>query len=222
MLALIAPRDRLSNRLPSWATKQASVVGQGFGAAFGLLGAFLLVGAFWGKIPAAVAGNGGWILLVGVFLFFIARASRLQAGLRATLSRLRVRDVMVQHVVTLPPDLPVADAVNTYFLPHGHSAFPVVEDGRFVGMVTVVELQGLPQSLWPWRRVGDIMLPASPELTVEPGGSVLAAFEHMLQSGHSHLAVVEEGRLVGLLSRSGIARILQLKGRWESSAPPAA
>lgn len=198
------------------ATRQASIIGQGFGAAFGLFGSFLIVGALSGLIPMGIAANGGWILLIGVFLFFIARASRQQAGLRATLSQLTVQEVMVQHVLVLAPDLTIEDAVGRYFLPHGHGAFPVVESGRFVGMVTVADLQRVPQGLWAWRRVGDIMHPAAADLEVAPSSPLLPAFEQMMQTGHGYLAVVDQGVLVGLLSRSGIARVLQLRGRWDT------
>lgn len=198
------------------ATRQASIVGQGFGAAFGLFGSFLIVGALSGLIPVGIAANGGWIILIGLFLFFIARASRQQAGLRATLSHLKVEEVMVRHVVVVAPDLTIEDAVKGYFLPHGHGAFPVVEEGRFVGMVTVPDLQRVPQTLWAWRRVRDIMHPAAEDLEVAPSTSLLSAFEQMMQTGHGYLAVVDRGVLVGLLTRSGIARVLQLRGRWEA------
>ncbi len=198
------------------ATRQASIVGQGFGAAFGLFGSVLIVGALSGAIPVEIAANGGWILLIGVFLFFIARASRQQAALRATLSQLTVQEVMVQHVVVLAPELTIEEAVNNYFLPHGHGAFPVVDAGRFVGMLTVADLKRVPQMLWAWRRVHEIMHPASADLEVAPSTPLLPAFELMMQTGHSYLAVVDQGTLVGLLSRSGIARVLQLRGRWET------
>lgn len=194
------------------ATKQASAVGQGFGAALGLLGVFLLVGALSGLVPRPLAANGGWIILIGVFLYVIARASRQQAGIRATLSRMTVRDVMVQHVAALEPDLTVEDAVTRHFLPRGEDALPVVQDGRYLGMVTVDEVQQVPRTSWSWRRIGEIMQVRTPDAEVSPDGSLLEAFERMMQNGHSHLAVVQDGRLVGLLTRAGIGRLLQLGG----------
>jgi Zn-dependent protease/predicted transcriptional regulator len=201
------------------ATRQASIAGQGFGVAFGLLGAFLIVGALTGMIPSPIAANGGWILLVGLFLFFVARASRQQAVIRDSLSRVEVRQVMVQHVVTLDPQLSVDQAVNQYFLPHGYNAFPVVKDGQLVGMVTVLELQGISQPLWAWRRVQDIMEPTSDDMVVEPNTPLLRAFERMMQGGRSHLVVVKHGQLVGLLTSSAITRFLQLRGRIGTASP---
>ena len=194
------------------ATAQASVVGQGFGMLLGLLGAGLILSAVSGIAPGAVAANGGWLILIGVFLFVIAKGSRHQAAIRASLSGVLVKEIMVQHVVTLHPDLMIEEAVSRYFLPHGYRAFPVVEDGHLVGMLSLSELQAIPQSRWAWQRVGDLMQPRSLFREVSPEASALHALEQMVQKGQSRLAVVQGGALVGLITRSGIARVLQLRG----------
>ena len=51
------------------ATSQAALVGLLFGVSFGLFGAFLLVGALSGTVSGALASSGGWIVLLGAFLF---------------------------------------------------------------------------------------------------------------------------------------------------------
>ncbi len=194
------------------ATRQASLAGQGFGLVLGGMGAILLAGAVTGAIPGPLAANGGWIVLIGAFLFAAARGSRRQAALRASLARVAVEDLMVRNVVTIPPDLTVEAAVSTYFLPHGFGGFPVREEGRLLGMVTVEDVQALPQSLWPWRSVRDIMQPRRPDSEVAPVTPAIAALEQMLRQGQGRLAVVQDGLLVGLVTRSGISRFLQLRG----------
>ncbi|MBI4400670.1 MAG: site-2 protease family protein [Nitrospirae bacterium] len=194
------------------ATRQASLAGQGFGLGLGLLGAVLLVGAISGTIPGPVAANGGWIALIGLFLFGAARSSRRQAALRASLTRMVVGDLMVRNVVTIPSELTVEDAVSRYFLQHGFDGFPVQEDGRLVGMLAVSDVQTLPRSLWAWRRVRDIMQPWSASVEVSPDTPAFTALEQMLREGESRLGVVQDGRLVGLVTRSSIGRFLQLHG----------
>ncbi|WP_447973606.1 CBS domain-containing protein [Nitrospira sp. Kam-Ns4a] len=194
------------------ATRHASLAGQGFGLVFGVLGAVLLLGAMTGTIPGPLAANGGWILLVGVFLFAAAAGTRRQALLRTALASVTVRDLMVSDVPILHPDLSVDEAVTQHFLRHGAEEFPVGEDGRLVGMISVRQVQALPQSLWPWRRVRDMMQPWSPVLEVAPEATAVTVFERMLRDGRSRLAVVEDGRLVGFVTRSAIAQFLRLRG----------
>ncbi|MFO0731912.1 MAG: CBS domain-containing protein [Nitrospiraceae bacterium] len=49
------------------------------------------------------------------------------------------------------------EAVNQFFLPYGYGGFPVVEDGRLVGIVTVREVQSVPNIQWFSHRVADVM-----------------------------------------------------------------
>ncbi len=194
------------------ATSQAAVAGQGFGVAFGLLGVGFIVGALAGVLPGAVAANGVWVLLIGTFLFVVAKGGRHQAALRGSLARMAVREVMVRQVITLQPDLSVEEAVTQYFLAHGYRAFPVVEGGRLIGMLTVSEVHAIPQSLWGWRRVRDIMQPWHSVMEVSPEESLLFALDQMTQDEQNLLGVVQDGVFVGLLTRSGLSHALQLRG----------
>lgn len=194
------------------ATRQAALVGQGFGLVFGLFGLLLILGAAAEMIPGPLAANGGWVALIGLFLFSSARSSRRQANLKASLEQVSVGDLMARDVVTVPADLTVADAVAQHFLPQGHSGFPVVQEGRLVGMVTVQDVQTLPQPLWLWRRVQDVMQPWSTTMETGSETSALAALEQMEREGHDRLAVMHEGQVVGLVTWSGLARLLRSRG----------
>lgn len=192
------------------ATRHASLAGQGFGLLLGLMGAALLASSASGAMPGSLAANGGWIGLIGVFLFLAARSSRNQAAIRASLANVAVGEVMIRHVITVPADLTVNELVTQYFLQYGYHAFPVQENGQVVGVLTAAEVQGLPRPLWAWRRVRDIMRPWSPVLQVTPETPVILALEQMRQTGRNQLGVVQDGHLVGLLTRSALSRFLQL------------
>lgn len=194
------------------ATRQAALVGQGFGLVFGLFGLLLILGAAAEMIPGPLAANGGWVALIGLFLFSSARSSRRQANLKASLEQVSVGDLMAHDVVTVPADLTVADAVAQHFLPQGHGGFPVVQEGRLVGMVTVQDVQTLPQPLWIWKRVQDVMQPWSATMETVRETSALAALEQMQREGHDRLAVMHEGQVVGVVTRSGLVRLLQSRG----------
>lgn len=192
------------------ATSQASLTGIGFGVALGLTGAGLVVGAWSGGLGDSIATNGGWLILIGAFLFSAALASRRQAAMRTSLASVTVRQVMVHPVVIVPPDMTVQDAVDQYFVAHGFGGFPVCEEGQVLGLVTVRDVQLLPTALWTWRRIREVMRPASPAFCVPPDWSVMQAMERMIQGGLDRLVVMEEGAIVGLITRSAIAHFLEL------------
>jgi Zn-dependent protease len=192
------------------ATSQAALAGIGFGVVFGLVGAVLMVGAWSGAMGHSIATNGGWLIFIGAFLFSAALASRRQAAMRTSLAAVTVRQVMVHRVVTLLPDMSIQDAVDQYFVAHGFGGFPVCEEGQVLGLVTVRDVQAVPTALWPWRRMREIMRPMSQAFCIPPDWSVMQAMECMVQGGWDRLVVMENGEIVGLITRSAIAHFLQL------------
>jgi CBS domain-containing protein len=169
-----------------------------------------MAGAWSGSLGQSIATNGGWLIFIGAFLFAAALASRRQAAPRLLLTSLSVRQVMVHHVVTLLPDMSVQDAVDRCFVVHGFRGFPVCEEGQVLGVVTVEDVRSLSTALWPWRRIREIMRPASPDFCIPPDWSAMQAMERMAQGGWDRLVVMENEKIVGLVTRSAIARFLQL------------
>lgn len=193
------------------ATKQAAVVGLGFGLLLGVLGLAVVVGALMGKLDSSMASNGSWVVFIGMFLFAAALASRRQAAFRQTLAMVRVRDLMVRTVASIPAQCSLDEAVTQYFQPYGYGSFPVVDGGQLAGLITVAEIQTVPSAMWPWRQVGQVMRPLSPSLIVEPDVSVIQAMECMAQDGWDQLVVMQDGQIAGLVTQSAIANYLQLQ-----------
>lgn len=191
------------------ATSQAALVGLLFGVTFGLFGALLVVGALSGTTSSALASSGGWIVLLGAFLYTAARGSRKQAAIRASLASVPVRELMVGNVVALSPELSLEEAVNQYFLPYGYGGFPVVHEGRLVGVVAVRDIQSVKNSLWAYRRVSDIMQPSSDDMVVSPDLSAMQALEQMMAVGAERLVVVQDGELLGLVTRAAIGHFIE-------------
>jgi Zn-dependent protease/predicted transcriptional regulator len=189
------------------ATSHAAMVGLLFGVGFALIGALLIAGALTGTVSGQLASSGGWIILLGVFLFAAARGSRRQASVRASLAAMPVRDLMVDTVVSLTPDITLEEAVNRYFLPYGYSGFPVVQENRFLGLVTVADVQAVPISRWGSSRVEEVMRPVDDQLMVGPDMSTMEAVDRMIQQEVERLIVVENGLVVGLITRAAIAHL---------------
>ena len=194
------------------ATKQAAGVGLVFGVMLGLMGLLVLYGSASGGLPTSMASNGGWVVVIGMFLFAAALASRRQAVMRQALATVPIREVMATTVTSIPSHCTLDVAVNQHFQSYGYGGFPVLEDGRLVGLITTVEIQSVPPSLWPWRRVEQVMRPRSESLVIEPDIPVMHALERMAREGWGRLVVMQDGEMVGLVTHSAIVRYLQLRG----------
>jgi CBS domain-containing protein len=94
----------------------------------------------------------------------------------------------------------------------------VLEADRLVGVISLKDLQDVPRAEWPERRVRDAMHQVREENLVHPADGLSDVFRKMAEEDKGHLPVVEDGRLVGIVTRHDIMTLLQLKtdlgGQW--------
>lgn len=137
---------------------------------------------------------------------------------------MRVEDVMTRDVVTVMPDMPLKEAALALSCSRV-SGLPVVDrDGAVVGVVSeadVLRKEGgtARGSMLRWlfdpsadavrqklgaTTVGEAM--TSPALTTSPERPLHEVATRMLENGVNRLPVVENGRLVGIVSRADLVR----------------
>lgn len=152
--------------------------------------------------------GGLWFVLIGVFLRQAGQASYQQLLVRRALEPLAVREVMTRDVVHIPADASVGRAVDDYFWRHHVSSFPVVADGRLVGILSIRQLGNVPRERWAETTVSDVMQRIDDSLTAAPGDDLWAAFQKLSANGLGRLAVVDGGRLAGYLSAKDVLHVL--------------
>jgi Zn-dependent protease len=186
------------------ATRIVSDLGKGFALTLIFAGAYVILqGALLGGI---------WLIFIGMFLRGSAARGYEQMVLQRALESARVSEVMILDPVTLSPELPLGDVVDHYFLRYGYHGFPVVEGGSVVGLLSVADIAGLPQSERASRLVRDVMRPLDASSVISKDASLLEALERLSPPGLGRLVVLEEGRLRGFITKTGLIRLLEL--RW--------
>jgi CBS domain-containing protein len=120
-------------------------------------------------------------------------------------------DVMRRRMQTVGPEDDIEQAVRL-LLEKDISGAPVVDaDGSLAGVLTEHDcIRMLAQSIssgWPEGRVRDHMT-TKVEMAA-PNEDLLALADQLTSSGHRRLLVVEDGRLVGLVSRGDLLRALE-------------
>jgi CBS domain-containing protein len=126
-----------------------------------------------------------------------------------------------QNPLILPPDTTVKKA--TACMRERRVGAVLVTDekqqllGIFTGRDAVCRVlaEGMPPSR---TRLAEVMTP-HPD-TIEPGRSAIDALRQMEDGGYRHLPVVEQGRVVGIVSRGDFrgleqARLDEETGLWE-------
>ena len=125
---------------------------------------------------------------------------------------LRVRDSMTQDVVTLGPE---ASAAEAWALCREHEIrhIPIVDEGRLVGLLSDRDLRDVSPprgdregATLRWVRVGDMM--TRDLITIHPLDTVDHAAREIYERRIHCLPVVDEGRLVGIVTSSDMMRTL--------------
>jgi Zn-dependent protease/predicted transcriptional regulator len=163
--------------------------------------------------------SGIWMIFIGLFLRGAANASYQSVVIEQVLGRAHVADLMLREPIAIDPDLSVSEAVDRYFLHHGHTGYPVVKDGHAMGILSLSRVRECPPGERANRRVHDIMVPVSEKVTIAPSATVSDAMHQMAEADAGRLLVLDGDHLSGLITRSQIARFVQLKSML---TPPAA
>ncbi len=186
----------------AWATRVAANVGRGFGYLFIAIG---LVEVFFLSSFAGV-----WLAFLGWFLLGAASAEASYLATRQVLSDLRVRDLMTRDPVTVTPDESIGRFMDEVVWAKRHTTYPVVDDGRAVGLVPFRRVAEVPRREWDERTIEDCMLKREDVPTVREDEELVDALEELSKSPVGRALVVDNGRLVGLLSMTDVARALQV------------
>jgi Zn-dependent protease/predicted transcriptional regulator len=187
------------------ATRTAATVGRAI--AYGLIGLgvamFILQGAF----------SGAWLAFIGWFLLQAATQEARWVAARQALSGLRVRDLMVRSPVTVPPDLPLARLMDEVVQQARYTTYPVVDDGKVVGLLPFRCVAEVPRSEWESRTVRDCMLPLERVPKLSEDEELADAVAELSEDPVHRGLVLSNGSLAGLLSLTDAARALEIRSQ---------
>ncbi len=127
--------------------------------------------------------------------------------------RKRVTEIMTEAPIdTVEGGLTVAFAANV-MKERARGSLIVVDDGKPVGIVTerdlvrrvIAEDRNISAT-----KIGDIM--SSPLISVGPEATISSAANVMYKNGIRRIPVIEEGRLLGIVTSTDLARTMQREG----------
>lgn len=181
----------------SRATHVASIGGRWLGYALVGFGLWL---AFSGNVI-----GGLWLVFIGWFLRNAAVASYEQHVLLGALSGVRARQAMTERPETVPADASVQELMDEYFMRRRHSAYPVVERGATLGLVTLQAVRDVPREDWPARTARDIMVPADATLVVGPEEGLIEVLDRLRATPARRVLVMRDGELLGIITANDVA-----------------
>jgi CBS domain-containing protein len=110
---------------------------------------------------------------------------------------------MTLNPICVSPDMTVKDVVNL-MLRQKHLGYPVVKDGKLVGIVTLKDVMNANEN----DVVESVM--SRNVVVVSPETRVFEALRIMSEKRIGRLPVVEGDRVIGIISRSDIVKLAEI------------
>jgi Zn-dependent protease/CBS domain-containing protein len=188
-----------------WATRVGANVGRAFG--------YLLIAGGIAMFIFQSSFSGAWLAFLGWFLLNAATAEARYLLTQQALSGLRVGDVMTPNPVVVSPDTTLGEFMDKIMLSQRHTTYPVVDDGKPVGLLPFRCVANVPRGEWDVRRVGDCLISLDKVPVLREGEEAVDALAELSQSAGGHGLVVSNGGLAGIISTSDLARALEARRR---------
>lgn len=198
-------RAALAMKMPyAKATRTAATIGQGMAVLFALSG--LLTSHFM-------------LLFIAIFVWIGASNEADAAEEDSLLAGLSVRDAMLTDYRRLSPDDTAQHTVQL-ILQGWQADFPVVEDGKFVGIVTRQDVVTALEAGTPQQPVSFFMRREA--VCCQPTDELDMALQSLRSSQLPLLPVLQDGRLIGLLNSENVLEALMFRralGKPAGSSP---
>jgi Zn-dependent protease/CBS domain-containing protein len=181
------------------ATRRAVSVGKSFAIAMGIFGLF--------ASPILIA--------IAIFIYLGASGEEKATVISITLEGVKVRNVMtsVPDVIYVPPDWTLEQLIDVMFKTR-HMGYPVQESqtSPVLGVITFSDVQRVPASERVAIRVEDVM--KREIISIRPDADAFDALKLMSSKNLGRLIVMEDGQMVGIVSRTDLMRAIQFRGTY--------
>jgi Zn-dependent protease/predicted transcriptional regulator len=186
-------RAWLATRMPVYrATKIAADIGKGFAIIFGIIGLF----------------SNPFLILIALFIYIGASSESTAVKYSFLLQNVTVGDMMSSPVTTVSPTQPLREVI-TMMYSSKHLGFPVVERDTLVGMITLADVNRTSSIDREAMQVRDIM--TRDPVTLPPSAPVIDALKIMSARNFGRIPVVQDGKILGIVTRTDIIKVTELK-----------
>lgn len=156
-----------------------------------------------------------WIALIGVFIYIGAGSEKHEVMLRAVLHKVPVSAVMATDFQSLDPDEPLSKALEHVY--HGcQEDFPVLGEKGIEGILTRKDVLSAVHGKGVDVAVGDVM--DRNFFHIPPHEPLDRVYHHLLNKQKTAAAVMEDGRLKGMLCLDSISRYFMIQNAMANRA----
>jgi Zn-dependent protease/predicted transcriptional regulator len=166
---------------------------------------FALIFAYFGIIRFNII-----LIAIAIFIYVAASNEELQADLKETLKRFKVKDILSADFFTLNAETTLAKVMELIF--HSHQEdFPVTKGDRTVGFVTRNDIMAGLHSLGGKAMVGEVMRKDFPK--VNDTDLLIQVQKVMEESSLRAIPVMKDNKVIGVVTLEDIGRVYSIESQ---------
>ena len=185
-------------------TRVAGWVGMAVGIAFAAYGL--------SQFSSGYSVGGIWYFFLAFILISTGRGTEMRLKLRSELAKGRASDAMRPPPSWVPAEMSLADVLRDYLRGREHESFPVVQDDRVIGTISMASARRIGGRN-PLRPAREGIVPLSAARSVPAQAGLDDALDLL---GGQEGMVLEDGRLVGSIAPADIERWYQARLRGDA------
>ena len=174
------------------------------------MGVFLIIFGFFNIFTGNFIG-GLWFAFIGIFLKGAAESGYQQLVAGKLLHGIKISEIMTRDLVTIEDSTTLDKLVDDYFLKHRYNSYPVVSNEMLVGIVSIHDVKQVPREDWDKVDVRKILDSKIISLCISPDDDATSAMSKMIRKGLGRIPVLDNGKLVGIVSHRDIMQIIKHK-----------
>ena len=147
------------------------------------------------------------LILIAIFVYFGAEGEYRSVLVSTLLEDEKVKDIMTKDIHTLNPDNTVQETLQTMFR-EKHMGYPVIDNEKLVGIITFDDISKIPENQRD-AMIKDIM--TTKLITSDPEEELVETIGKLNKNRIGRVPVVENGELVGIISKTDITNTMQKK-----------
>jgi Zn-dependent protease len=157
--------------------------------------------------------NGLWWIFIGWFLLNAASTVVTQTRVTRALQGVKVSQAMEPTCQEVSPLMPLSTIIEQRVLTSGQHCFYITDGETIQGMLTLKDITAIPKPKWGFTTARQAMTPLNRLLHIDSDMDLLAAVQAMESANVTQAPVMDQGRLVGTLTRDRVANYLRTRSQ---------
>ena len=204
-----------------WSKKNNLVSATRIASKYGAVLAYVLIALSCYKI--VIHNNfisGMWLGLLGFFVYNAGDYAVKHIESRSLLDNETVARFLTSNIAAVSPDLTVSELINLYVDKHYQRSFPVVDQGRLLGLVHLDTVLSLDRHKWEWLHIRTVMEAVNSSNCIAVSENAANALETIKKHGKELLLVTDNNnRYIGVITFRDLANYLAITMKVDYNKP---